>query len=161
MKKTSSRQVSALGIGVVLGTVAWLAFNFIGIASQVASVGKHFPVAPAASSTDRRIVAPSITTIQSEVKESQIEMTPFGPDGSAPGNDREFEQPDYVADFDVASASVRAPLPDNGRLVMDPRMFVFDDNDIELESAFDELMFHPDDEIRQAAIENLLPAMGR
>ena len=157
-RKNPLRMVSALGIGVVLGTVAWLAFNLAGIAIQVASVGQHFPAAPAAS-VERGVVAPAAG--DREVPVSAPEATQFGRDIPPQGITRDSEQADYVAAFDVPSASVRAPLPDNGRLVMDPTMFAFDENDAELQAAIDELMVHPDEEVRRAASENLLPAVRR
>lgn len=154
-KKNPLRMVSALGIGVVLGTVAWLAFNLAGIAIQVASVGKHFP----AASVEPGVVAPAAG--EREVPVSAPEAVQFGRDIPPQGITRDSEQADYVAAFDVPSASVRAPLPDNGRLVMDPTMFVFEENDPELQAAIDELMVHPDEEVRRAASENLPPAEGR
>jgi hypothetical protein len=44
---------------------------------------------------------------------------------------------------------------------MDPMMFVFDGNDAELQSVVDELLTHPDEEVRRAASEDLLPAVRR
>jgi hypothetical protein len=161
--------VPALGIGMVIGFAAWLVLNLVGIASQVASVGQHFratpdsatPVSVARNSIAPQVVSPGVviqadsTAMRALSGDSESEDSTVG-DVRAPPEDS-----DYVAAFDVSPAAARPSLPDKGRLVMDASMFLFDDNDTELESAFDELLFHPDDEIRQAAIENLLPAMGR
>lgn len=158
--KNLLRKVTPWGIGVVLGAVAWLAINFVGIASQLASVGKYLPDVPVPSVENADIAVPEArlgTSSEVAPAAALLELDSPAPPYIGDAED----QRDYVADFDVLSATTRAPIPDTGRLVMDPKSFVFDVNDTDLDSAIDEWMFHPDEAIRQAAIENLMPAMGR
>jgi hypothetical protein len=155
------RKFPALGIGMVVGFAAWLALNLAGIANQLSSVGQYFPAErdEPAGSVSRGIVEPVVGA--REVPASASESMQFDRDVAPREITPNPQDPDYVAAFEVLSPSVRAPLPDTGRLVMDPTMFLFDENDAELQSAVDELLMHPDEEVRQVASENLLPAVRR
>jgi hypothetical protein len=148
-----------MGVGIAVCTAAWLALNLAGVAQQLASVGQYFPSGPEEPWVDQSVVPPAADEVSVAVSTSESE--PFAPDIPPHSFSRDSARTDYVAAFEVRSAPVRAPSPGFGRLVMDPMMFVFDGNDAELQSVVDELLTHPDEEVRRAASEDLLPAVRR